>query len=184
MVKLSVLLKGIILYILFIIGISILAELFNKRPRTQIDGLLDDIRRDYLTRINGGEHFTPIEYPVTRPLGMGYPSTRNHRNSQVISEEDQILNSVNAKLANSGLFGQNGDQNIQLAQTSDFSYTPISYPWNGSGSDSPNMRYPRQSEVSIDNYRYTPTTNNYGIYGTQFLPQKLGINANFYGNRN
>lgn len=160
MVKLSTIIKGIILYTLFIIGISILSQYISKKDN-QLDLILDsikeEIKKEYLNKI---ENFSSVQ-----------PNTRHHLDymsnyvASPISEEQKILEEVNKRLDMSSMTMDNNSYS-PLATTSDFSFQNTEYPWKRN--TEPVQTYQRQTQIPIDNYSYSPSNN-------QFLPQKLGF---------
>lgn len=162
MVKLSSIIKGIILYTLFVIGISILSQYLSKKGKgNQLDYLLDSIKdqikNEYLSKI---ENFTNLQSQPRHHLG--YQS--NYVNTP-ITEEEQILQEVNKRLQMSSMTMDNNFS--PLATTSDFSFQNTEYPWKSN--TGPVQTFQRYTQYPIDNYNYTPNPGN------QFLPQKLGF---------
>lgn len=162
MVKLSSIIKGIILYTLFVIGISILSQYLGKNGKgNQLDYLLDSIKdqikNEYLNKI---ENFTTLQPQPRHHLG--------YQSNYPITEEEQILQEVNKRLQMSSMTLDNSYH--PLATTSDFSFQNTEYPWQrGVTNTGPVQTFQKYTQYPIDNYNYTPNPNN------QFLPQKLGF---------
>lgn len=184
MVKLSSIIKGIILYTLFVIGISILSQYLGKK-NNQLDYLLDSIKeelkKEYLSKI---ENFTPIYSQPRHRYNYQPIYTNTNTNNQNInipepvkSDEEKILQEVNKRLQLSSMtfddnqYTQLNKSNyIPLATSSDFSFQNTEYPWKrgitNTGAVETLQKY---SGYQIDNHMYTPNSNE------QFLPQKLGF---------
>lgn len=159
MVKLSTIIKGIILYTLFIIGISILSQYLSKK-NNQLDFILDSIKEEIKSQyLNKIENFTSVQ-----------PNTRHHLDYMSdyipppVTEEELILQEVNKRLNMSSMTMDNSYS--PLATTSDFSFQNTEYPWKRN--TEPVQTYQRQTQIPIDNYSYSPANN-------QFLPHKLGF---------
>lgn len=196
MVKLSVLIKGIILYVIFVIGISIVMEWVS--PKTQLDNQIElflqsikeDIKNQFLEQSK--EHFESFynKQPV-RPLGMGYRP--EYQNNQRIpeppkqeTEEEKIIKAVNDRLMYSNmsfdnnlytnLNNQNNINYVPLAKNDDFSYTPVKFNWEENILTDPKQQFPRHSAINVENAQYALPVFNQG-----FLPEQLGIDQAAYG---
>lgn len=147
MVKLSILIKGIVLYIFFILGISMVSEWWeNNRNKRNCNGNLDEQINIYLESIKneiiqkfGKEKFVgDHELTETSQINLMPPTIP----PQILSEEDKIIKAVNDRLMYSNYSNGNGNyngndnnvysnlcnngSNLQLASASDFNYMPIS----------------------------------------------------------
>jgi hypothetical protein len=203
MVKLSILLKGIVLYVIFVIGMSIVLE-YLRGSKTQldikIDEILDNIKNEIkLDFINKAkEHFEDVTMRGSdnmignprRPLGMGYRPEYQNNQKMIIeqeTDEEKIIKAVNERLKYSNmnfdnqmyanLNETNNNQNfIPLATTSDFSYTPVDYNWETNSLSNPKMNLQKYNAVNVGNHQYQfPQSNTQGL-----LPAKLGIDPSTY----
>lgn len=191
MVKLSVLLKGIVLYIIFVIGMSIILEYLNgskSQLDIKIDEMLETIKNDIkLQFINKAkEHFEEIIGKPRRPLGMGYRP--EYENNQKITfkpetDEEKIIKAVNERLKYSNMTFDNQtyanlnnqDENyIPLATTSDFNYTPVNYNWDTNGLNNSKLRVPQYNTLTTGSHTYQIPEQN------TLLPAKLGIDPSTY----
>lgn len=198
MVKLSILLKGIILYVIFVIGMSILLEYFNgsKSPiDIKIDQILDSIKNDIKLEFTSRakEHFDAVIGKPRYPLGQGYYP--EYQNNQKIpepprqeTEEEKIIKAVNERLMYSNmnfdnnmytnLNNENNINYVPLATTNDFSYTPVNYNWDTNALSNPtNVPLPNHNSINVGNYKYQIPKQQ---YNQGFLPEKLGINQSEY----
>lgn len=198
MVKLSILLKGIVLYVIFVIGMSILLEYFGSGNKshidTKIDEILDSIKNDIKSEFinKAKEHFDAVIGKPRPPLGMGYAPQyqNNQRLPEPIrqeSEEEKIIKAVNDRLKYSNMNFDNqtytnlNNQNyIPLATTNDFSYTPVDYNWDTNGLSHPTKEpLPKHNSVNIGNYKYQIPQTKFN-QGFELLPEKLGIDPSTY----
>jgi hypothetical protein len=137
MVKLSILIKGIVLYIIFVLGISMLSECWdkNKRRTNNItvddkidlflesirDSIKDSIKAELLQRTHNQqqkENF--IETPPLETTSDIFPVMSNN---MVLSEEDAIIKAVNDRLmysSGNGCGNWNGNWNGNWSGGSDY----------------------------------------------------------------
>jgi hypothetical protein len=190
MVKLSVLIKGIVLYLLFVIGISILTLIFKKkREPNEVELIVQRIKEELGVK----EKFDAIYGNPERPLGMGYkPEYINNQKipEQVptVSEEDKLIKEVNERLLFSNMTGSNGNvytnlnnenniNYIPLVTTNNFDYSPISFNWDTLNQQEQLHNHPA---AQIENITYKiPENPSNGL----FLPDHLGIDPAEYHNK-
>lgn len=202
MVKLSILLKGIVLYVIFVIGMSIVLEYLSgskSQLDIKIDEILDTIKNEIKENFikKAKEHFEDVTMKGNdillgnprRPLGMGYMSEYQNNQKMMITQEtdeEKIIKAVNERLKYSNMnfdnqmyanLNQSNNQNfIPLVTTSDFSYTPVDYNWETNSLSNPKTTLPKYNAVNVDNYQYQfPQSNTQGL-----LPAKLGIDPSTY----
>lgn len=164
MVKLSILIKGIVLYIIFVLGISMISEWLevnrNKRNpnlNVQLDNYLASIKNEILQKF-AKENFSENEIELPLPISQ-FPQIQQ---VQGFSEEDKIIKAVNDRLMYSEINGNdnnvysnlcNSNTNPQLASANNFNYSDISpMIYN------PQKQYiPKYTRFPIENSTYSYT---------------------------
>lgn len=156
MVKLSILIKGIVLYMIFILGISMMSEWWESRKAgSQIDIKLDiylkSIKDEIMKKMAKENFNSEIESELIQ-----IPENLH------ISEEDKIIKEVNDRLMYSNQFNYKGndssaysnlfnENNIELASKSNFNYEGVTQDFNNQQQYIPKYtRYPIENAT----YRY------------------------------
>lgn len=164
--KLSLILKGILIYIIFVIGLGILIEWLEcKKIPDTIDSSIERFLRNLKKEIKHRflkEKFVDIP---TRPLRIDIPVVNSESDCWIpprqqtvrnLDSDEEILKTVNERLKFSDMtFSSNtyanlhSNSRIPLANSDDYSYSPVTYQTR------PQLVLNTRDNYTIDSYKYT-----------------------------
>jgi hypothetical protein len=207
MVKLSILLKGIVLYVIFVIGMSIVLEYLSgskSQLDIKIDEILDTIKNEIKENFikKAKEHFEDVTMRGSdamigkprRPLGMGYPLGNynpEYENNKKIdiqqeTDEEKIIKAVNERLKYSNMNFDN-QMYANINQNNNQNYIPLATTSDFSYTPVDyNWETNSLSNPKMDLPKYnTVNVDNYQYQFPQsntqgLLPAKLGIDPSTY----
>jgi hypothetical protein len=192
----STILKGIIIYILFIVGISIISEwlICRKSPDTTtskldtvLDTIKDEIKQEFLKRLsNQNTSSTPSVQPTENFINY-YPTDTFPPSSEeaLLAETNRRLSDQGGRLSgvsnNNELISQQylRTQNLNFEQNGIIQPSKSDYSFVDQKYSQPQIGYnvPEHKNYNVDQYQFVPGTSPKNVDNNSYLPKQFNVSA-------